>query len=150
MFLKQNIFSLERSRPATIRRGDVVTTSLCTSQWRPRYVLNETPNEVSLERRLDVSVVRIHDIPFYVSTTSPVSPKRNTQMTLLWYVSTPPRVFDTCYVVAPVSTFSSYFVMNSIWYISTPHLNIKSNMKETMRVVRIKNEQNDTELHVQS
>ena len=45
-----------------------------------------------MERRQDVSVVRIHDVPFYVSTTSPVSPKRSTQMTLLWYVSTPPRV----------------------------------------------------------
>ena len=92
LFLKQNIFPLERSRPATRRRGDVVTTSFCTSQWRGSYVLDETSNEVSVERRQDVSVVRIHDVPFYVSTTSPVSPKRSTQMTLLWYVSTPPRV----------------------------------------------------------
>ena len=92
LFLKQNIFPLERSRPATRRRGDFVTTSLCMSQWRRRYVLNETPNEVSVERRQDVSVVSIHGVLFYVSTTSPVSPKRSTEMTLLWYVSTPPRV----------------------------------------------------------
>ena len=45
-----------------VRRGDVITTSLCTSQQRHRYVPNETPNDVSVERRLDVSVVRLHDV----------------------------------------------------------------------------------------
>ena len=44
------------------RRGDVAATSLCTSQWRRRYVSNETPNNVSMERRQDVSVVRLHDV----------------------------------------------------------------------------------------
>ena len=42
------------------RRGDVVTTSPCTSQWRHRYVSNETPNDLSVERCQDVSVVRLH------------------------------------------------------------------------------------------
>ena len=44
------------------RRGDVVTTSLCTSQQRRRYVPNKTPNDVSLEYRQGVSVVRLHDV----------------------------------------------------------------------------------------
>ena len=48
--------------PATRRRGDVVTTSLYTSQWRRRYVSNETPNDVSVERRQVASVVRLHDV----------------------------------------------------------------------------------------
>ena len=39
------------THPATRRRGDVVTKSLCTSQRRRSYVLNETPNDVSMERR---------------------------------------------------------------------------------------------------
>ena len=50
------------SHPATRRRGDVVTMSLCMSQRRRRYVSNETSNDVSVERRQDVSVVRPHDI----------------------------------------------------------------------------------------
>ena len=36
---------------ATRRCGDVVTTPLSTSQQRRRYVSNETPNEVLMERR---------------------------------------------------------------------------------------------------
>ena len=50
------------SHPATRRRGDVVTTSLCTSQRRRRNASNETPNDVSVERRQDVSVVRLNDV----------------------------------------------------------------------------------------
>ena len=37
-------------------------TSLCTSQQRRRYVSNDTPNDVFVERRQDVSVVHLHDI----------------------------------------------------------------------------------------
>ena len=48
--------------PATRRHGDVVTTSLCASQRRCRYISNETSNYVSMERCQDVSC--------YVSTTS--------------------------------------------------------------------------------
>ena len=50
----------DASHPALLRRGDVITTSLCTSQRRRRYVSNETPNDVSMERRQDVSVVRLY------------------------------------------------------------------------------------------
>ena len=48
--------------PATRRRSDVVTTSLCASQRCRSYVSNETSNDVSVERRQDVSVVRLRDI----------------------------------------------------------------------------------------
>ena len=44
------------------RRGDVVTTFLCTSQWRRRYVSNETPNNVSVERRENMSVVGLRGV----------------------------------------------------------------------------------------
>ena len=50
------------SHPALRFRGDVAATSLCTSQWRRRYVSNETPNDVSMERRQDVSVMRLSDV----------------------------------------------------------------------------------------
>ena len=44
------------------RRGDVAATSLFTSQWRHRYVSNETLHDVSMERRQHVSVVRLYDV----------------------------------------------------------------------------------------
>ena len=48
----ESIYSVNPlSHPATRRRGDGVTTSLCTSQRRRKYVSNETPNNVSMERR---------------------------------------------------------------------------------------------------
>ena len=43
------------THPALRRRGDVAATSLCTSQQRRRYVSNETPNDVSMERHQDIS-----------------------------------------------------------------------------------------------
>ena len=54
------ILILNSNHQATRRHGDVITTSLCTSQLRRRYVSNETPNDVSVERRQTVSVVRLH------------------------------------------------------------------------------------------
>ena len=53
---------LQTTHPALRRRGDVAATSLCTSQWHRRYVSNETPNDVSMERRQVVSVVRLHNV----------------------------------------------------------------------------------------
>ena len=53
---------LKTAHPALRRLGDVAAMSFCTSQWRRRYVSNEIPNEVSMERRQDVSVVCLHDI----------------------------------------------------------------------------------------
>ena len=63
------------THPALRRRGDVVATSLCTSQWRRRYVSNETPNDVSMEHRQDVSVVRLYDV--LLERHSDVSKGRN-------------------------------------------------------------------------
>ena len=51
---------MEKTHPAIRRRGDVVTTSLCSSQRHCIYVRNETPNDVSLQHRQDVSMVRLH------------------------------------------------------------------------------------------
>ena len=51
------------SHPATSRCGDVVTTSLCTSQQRRRYVSNETPNYVSVVHHQDISVIRFNVVP---------------------------------------------------------------------------------------
>ena len=44
------------------RQKDVVTTTLCMSQQRRKYISNETPNDVSVERSQDVSVVRLHSV----------------------------------------------------------------------------------------
>ena len=51
---------MEKTHQAIRRRCDVVTTSLCTSQRRRMYVPNKTLNDVSLERRQDVSMVGFH------------------------------------------------------------------------------------------
>ena len=61
-FRSKNVNEIKISHPATRLRGDVVTMSLCTSQWRHRYVSNEIPNDVSVKRRQDFSVVRLHDV----------------------------------------------------------------------------------------
>ena len=60
--LLQKIDEVNYTHPALRRRGDVAMTSLWTSQWRRRYVSNETPNDVSMERRQDVLVVRLHGV----------------------------------------------------------------------------------------
>ena len=63
MFLNDDIVDIEKpANPATRRRGDVVTTSLYTSQQRRRYVSNETPSDVSVKRRQVVSVVYLRDV----------------------------------------------------------------------------------------
>ena len=61
--------------PALRRRGDVVVTSFCTSQQRRKYLSNETPNDVSIERRQDVSVVRLHEV--LLERLNDVSKRRN-------------------------------------------------------------------------
>ena len=50
------------TRPARRRRDDVVATSFSPSKQRRRYVSDETPNDVSMERRQDVLVVRLQDV----------------------------------------------------------------------------------------
>ena len=48
------------THPATKCRRDVVVTFFCTSQRRHKYVSNKTLNDVSMERRQIVSVIRFH------------------------------------------------------------------------------------------
>ena len=109
---------LSSTHPATRRRGNVVTTSLCTSQWRRRYVSNETPNNVSVERRQDVSVVHLHHV--LLVCRDDVSWGRNDEvpsvrlhnvsnksqmkhpMTSQWYVT---------------KTFQWYVFTTSYWYV---------------------------------
>ena len=55
------ILELATSNPAIRRRRDVATRPFCMSQQRCRYVSNETPNNVPVERRQYVLVVRLHD-----------------------------------------------------------------------------------------
>ena len=63
IFLNDDIVDIEKpAHTATRRRGDVVTTSLYTSQQRRRYVSNETLSDVSVERPQVVSVVCLHDV----------------------------------------------------------------------------------------
>ena len=57
-----NNFDMNFKGPALNCRGDVVTSSLCTSQRRRTYVPNETPDNVSMERPQDVYVVRLHNV----------------------------------------------------------------------------------------
>ena len=50
------------THPALRCRADFVTTSVCTSQQRRRYVPNETTIDVLMERHQDVSLVRLQGV----------------------------------------------------------------------------------------
>ena len=84
------------SHPATRRRDDVVTASLCTSQQRLRYASNETPNDVSVLRLHDVLLVCHDDVSRERNDNVPsvclhdVSNKSQTKhpKTSQWYVFT--------------------------------------------------------------
>ena len=53
---------LPATHPATRRRTDVVTTSLCMSQRRRSHVSNEIRNDVSVERLHDILLERRDDV----------------------------------------------------------------------------------------
>ena len=111
----KNVFTT--SHRALSRRGDVATTSLCTSKRHRRYVSNEIPNEVSMEvakasqwyvsttfywnfvttSQKDVTTISHH----YVSTTSQTSLKWNTQRHIS---GTLPRRLNGTYTRLPIST----------------------------------------------
>ena len=111
----KNVFTT--SIRALRRRGDVATTSLCTSKRHRRYVSNEIPNEVSMEvaktsqwyvsttfywnfvttSQKDVTTISHH----YVSTTSQTSLKWNTQRHIS---GTLPRRLNGTYTRLPIST----------------------------------------------
>ena len=79
------------AHPATRRRGDVVTTSLCTSPRRLKQVSNETPNDVSVVRHQDVSVARIHNVPLVQLYDVSCNSQMKHPITSLWYASTTSR-----------------------------------------------------------
>ena len=51
-----------RTRPVTGGCGDVVALSPCTSQQCHSYSSTDTHNDVLMEHRQDISVVRLHDV----------------------------------------------------------------------------------------
>ena len=83
------------THPATRRRSDVVTTSLCMSQWPRRYVSNETPNDVSVVRlhgiildcRDDVSRGRNSDVPSVRLLDVPKKSQMKHPTASQWYVT---------------------------------------------------------------
>ena len=107
----------ERTHPATRRRGDIVTASLCTSQRSRRYVSNETPktSQWSVVKTCQwyvfttsywyVVTTSQGDVMTtshqYVSTTSQISLKWNTQRRLS---GTSPRRLSGTYPWRPIST----------------------------------------------
>ena len=98
------MFGFYVSHPATRRRSDVVTTSLCTSQWRRRYVSNETPS--------DVSVVRLYDVSNKSQMKHPMTSQWYVTKTSQWYV------FMTSYWYA-VMTSHGDVMTTSHQYVST-------------------------------
>ena len=103
-----NVKKLVPTHPAK----DVVATSPCTSQRHRKYFPNETPNDVSLERRQDVSLVcphnvllerrddvfkghnndvpsvRLHDVSSKSQMKHPTTSQWYVTKTSQWYVST--------------------------------------------------------------
>ena len=93
-------------------------------------VYNETPNDVSVVRYLDISKVCIHDVPlarlYDISCKFQIKQPKG----LLWYVSITPRSYvfaRSCQQVFP--THSNYIVITSIWWVSRSYLSIKSSTK---------------------
>ena len=94
---------IQPTHPATRRRSDIVTTSLCTSQRRRRYVSNETLNDVSVERLYDilmerrdvvsrgrnnkVSSLRLQDVSSKSQMKHPTTSQWYVTKTSLWYIS---------------------------------------------------------------
>ena len=118
------------THPATSRCKNVIVASLCTSQWRRRYVSNETPNDGSVEHCQDVSEVLLHDVLLEsrgdvsrrrneshqcFSTTSQTSIKWNTDR--LCYGMFPPRLrvrFSRCLVSRSLSHLQVTLIWPSI------------------------------------
>ena len=100
------------THPTLRRRGEVVTTSFCMFQRRHSYVPNETPNDVSLELRQDVSVVRLHDV--LLERPKNVSKGRNNDVP-------PVRLKDVSNKsqMKHPTTSLWYVFKTSQWYVST-------------------------------
>ena len=81
------VHNYKPSHSATRRRSDVEATSLCTSKQRHRYVSNETPNDVLLERHQDVSVLHILDVASVCLLDVSNKSQMKHSMTSQWYVT---------------------------------------------------------------
>ena len=99
------------SHPAA-RCGNIVTTSLCTSQRLGRYVSNETLNGISVERRQVVSVVRLHDV--LLACREDVSRERNDDVPSVNLHD----VSNKSQIKHP-TTSQWYITKTSQWYVST-------------------------------
>ena len=82
--------------PATRCRVDVVAAPLCTSQRCRRYISNEAPNEILVERHQEVSVMPILNDPLVCLYNVYCNSQTKHSITSLWYVSTT----SPCYFVA--------------------------------------------------
>ena len=112
--------SFHTSHPAFRRRGNVATTSLCTSQRRRRYVSNETSKDASMKRRQDASVVRLHDV--LLKRRNDVSKGRNNHVPSL-------RLHDVSNKsqMKQPTTSQWYVTKTSQWYVSTTsHLRVST------------------------
>ena len=123
----------ETSHPTLRHRGNVATTSLCTSHWCRRYVSHETPNNVSMERRQDVSVIhllhvlleRCNDVlkgrNIDIQSLHPHDVSKKSQMkhpmTSQWYVSTTSLRLVRLYDVSCNSQIKQPKTL--LWYVST-------------------------------
>ena len=102
----------EQTHPALRCRGDVVMTSFCVSHRRHRFVPNEAPNDVSMERRQDVLVVRLPNV--FLKRCNNVSKGRNNDVpsTRLHNVSNKSQMKHP-------TTFHWYVTKTSQWNLST-------------------------------
>ena len=83
--------------------------SLGTFQQRYRYVSNETPSDVLVERLKDVSIVRLHDI--LLERRDNVSRGRNNDVPSV-------RLFDASNKSQVKNPTQWYFTKMSQWYVS--------------------------------
>ena len=102
----------------TVRHSNVVTTSFCKFQRRRRYFSNETPNNVSVEHRLNISMVLLHDI--LLEYCDDVSKGRNNDVVHHQDVSV-----VSIYNIPLVRLYDVFFKSQikysttSLWYVST-------------------------------
>ena len=111
--LKNNIFNTNHiTHWATRCCGDIVATSLRTSQQLRRYVSNETPNKVLMECRKDVSVVRLQDV--IMEHCDDVSRGSNNEVSsvCLQDISNKPQMIEP-------TTTQWYVTKTSQWYVTT-------------------------------
>ena len=106
------ILELATSKPAIRRCRDVATTPFCMSQRRCRYVSNETPNSVLVERRQCVSVIRLRDI--LLESCTKVSRGRNNDVP-----SVSLQDISNKSQMKHQTTSQWYVTKTSQWYVST-------------------------------